>query len=138
MSLFEHVVIPANADCIAPDGSEIRLLAQTVTGSSCHARLLAGRTAVAVCHRTVDELWFCLRGAGEIWRKAGDREEVASLREGISVSLPRGTSFQWRNVGPNPLDILIATIPPWPGPDEAYEVLGKWVAGERIAATKPA
>jgi mannose-6-phosphate isomerase-like protein (cupin superfamily) len=123
---FEDASLPDAADCIAPDGSEIRLLAKTPRASLCHARLASAQTARAVRHRNVDELWFCLRGAGRIWRKSGELEDVSDLSEGRSISLPAGTSFQWRNDGPGPLDVLIATIPPWPGDDEAVEVGGAW------------
>jgi len=126
MALFEDAALPAAADCLAPDGSEIRLLGKTPHGSLCHARLAAAQTARAVRHRSVDELWFCLRGTGRIWRKSGEREDVSELREGRSFSLPAGTSFQWRNDGPGPLDVLIATMPPWPGDNEAIEVDGAW------------
>jgi mannose-6-phosphate isomerase-like protein (cupin superfamily) len=126
MTPFDDATLSDVADCTARDGSEIRLLGGTANGSLCHARLGAAAVANAVRHRSVDELWFCLRGAGRIWRKSAEREEVVDLREGRSIALPAGTSFQWRNDGPGPLDVLIATIPPWPGDAEADEVGGTW------------
>jgi mannose-6-phosphate isomerase-like protein (cupin superfamily) len=126
MTSFDDATLPDVADCTARDGSEIRLLGKTKNGSLCHARLAADQVASAVRHRNVDELWFCLRGAGRIWRKSAEREGIVDLREGSSITLPAGTSFQWRNDGPGTLDVLIATIPPWPGDEEAVDVGGAW------------
>jgi len=126
MTSFDDATLPDVADCIARDGSEIRLLGKTPKGSLCHARLAATQIASAVRHRNVDELWFCLRGAGRMWRRSGQVEDIVELREGRSIVLPVGTSFQWRNDGPGPLDVLIATIPPWPGDAEADDVGGAW------------
>jgi mannose-6-phosphate isomerase-like protein (cupin superfamily) len=126
---FETVRLPDGPDCVAPDGSEIRLLAGSRAGSTCHARLAPGQTARPVRHRSVDEYWFCLAGRGQLWRSHGDREEITELRFGVSIDLPRGTSFQWRNSGAAPLDVLITTIPPWPGDHEADIASGIWEFG---------
>jgi mannose-6-phosphate isomerase-like protein (cupin superfamily) len=37
-----------------------------------------------------------------------------------------GTAFQFRSTGRTPLSAVAITMPPWPGPDEAYEVEGQW------------
>ncbi|HEX2535215.1 MAG TPA: hypothetical protein VHK69_15825 [Chitinophagaceae bacterium] len=43
--------------------------------------------------------------------------------------------FQFRNTGSGPLDILIATAPPWPTDRvEAVPATGKWTAGGVPAA----
>jgi mannose-6-phosphate isomerase-like protein (cupin superfamily) len=63
-------------DVLAPDGSEIRLLAQTSRGSMVHCALPPGQVTVAVAHRTVEELWYCLRGRGEMWRRLGEAQET--------------------------------------------------------------
>ena len=76
--------------------------------------------------RTIDELWCVIRGRGRIWRKIGDREDVTDLVAGVSVAIPTGAHFQFRNDGSQPLDIIAATMPPWPGDGEAYLVDGKW------------
>jgi mannose-6-phosphate isomerase-like protein (cupin superfamily) len=125
---FESRAVPEAADCSAPDGSEIRLLGATVRASSCQARLAAGETARAVRHRTVDELWYVLAGEGELWRRSGELEETLRLHPGLSLTIPCGTSFQWRSAGDGPLEVLIATVPPWPGDDEADDVAGPWAA----------
>ena len=48
------------------------------------------------------------------------------LRPGISIAIPPGAHFQFRNDGDEPLHCVGVTMPPWPGMDEAYEVGGIW------------
>jgi mannose-6-phosphate isomerase-like protein (cupin superfamily) len=47
---------------------------------------------------------------------------------GTSLSIPVGTTFQFRNTGPGTLAAVGVTMPPWPGPGEA-ELMdgGPWV-----------
>jgi len=118
--------LAANRDAIAPDGSDVRLLASVAAGSMAHFQLAAGRTSRAVAHRTVEEIWFFVSGRGEMWRQQGTREEVTPLEPGISVTIPLGTHFQFRAVGREPLAAIGITMPPWPGDGEAYEVLAHW------------
>ena len=113
-------------DVLAPDGSEIRLLPQVPGGSMVHCTLPPGGVSLAVTHRTVDELWYTLSGAGELWRRQGEREEVADLMPGTAHSIPLGTHFQFRTIGDQPLRFVIVTTPPWPGMDEAVRVPDHW------------
>ena len=80
----------------------------------------------AVTHRTVDEMWYFLDGAGEMWLADDARSEVVSVGAGTSVSLPLGTRFQVRNLGAEPLTAVGITLPPWPGEQEATVVEGEW------------
>ncbi|MCS6877158.1 MAG: cupin domain-containing protein, partial [Geminicoccaceae bacterium] len=91
--------------------------------------LPAGRTAKAVRHRSVEELWYVIAGEGEMWRRLGDREEIVRLRPGVALSIPVGTVFQFRNTGTAPLDVVLVTMPPWPGAEEAIEENGPWTPG---------
>jgi mannose-6-phosphate isomerase-like protein (cupin superfamily) len=116
----------AEADVIAPDGCEVRILAATPRGSMAHFTLGPGQTAHAVAHRTVEEVWYFLRGHGRMWRRLGERSEIAEVAAGISIALPTGTWFQLRNDGQDPLAAVAVTMPPWPGEDEAYFVDGAW------------
>jgi mannose-6-phosphate isomerase-like protein (cupin superfamily) len=116
----------AEADVIAPDGCEVRLLATTPRGSMAHFTLGPGQTAHAVAHRTVEEVWYFLSGHGRMWRRLGERSEIAEVAAGISIALPTGTWFQLRNDGQEPLAAVAVTMPPWPGEDEAYFVDGAW------------
>ena len=188
--------LAADYDVLAPDGSEIRLLAQTGRGSMVHCTLPPGQVSVAVAHRTVEEVWYCLEGAGQVWRRlegagnvrqpldgtgqdyqrpegagqnrrqldgtgrerqrlegtgqdyqrpegAGqdrrgqdgasrDRhpldgaERIVDVAPGVSLSIPVGSRFQFRNTGTRPLRFIIVTMPPWPGEQEAYPVPGRW------------
>ena len=115
----------------APDGSDIRELVAGDRASMVHCTLPPGGVSMAVCHRTVEELWFVAAGEGEVWRKLEDAETVVTVGPGSALDIPRGAHFQFRNSGPAPLVIVIATTPPWPGPDEAPRVDDHWpVDGE--------
>ena len=116
----------ATPDAIAPDGSEVRLLCTATGGSMALFTLPPGAVAHAVAHRTVEELWYVTAGSGRIWRCREDREEIVALRPGVSISLPVGTTFQFRSDGTTPLVIVCVTLPPWPGADEAVPAAGAW------------
>lgn len=115
-------------DAIAPDGSEVRLLAATPRGSMAHFELPAGKVSIAVAHRTVEEVWFFTSGQGRLWRKANGAEETIDVHPGVSISIPLGCQFQFRCDGDEPLEAVGVTMPPWPGMDEAYAVPGIWKA----------
>lgn len=89
-------------------------------------RLAAGVTTFAVAHRTIDEVWFVTAGQGQLWRHSPDRDSTVNLEVGVSVSIECGTAFQFRNTGSVDLTIVGITMPPWPGPDEAQLVTGRW------------
>lgn len=118
--------LPSEVEVIAPDGSEIRLLPALDRGSMVHCRLQPGRTSLAVRHRSVEELWYVIAGRGELWRRQDGREAVVALEPGTAHSIPTGTDFQFRNTGDGPLDIVIVTMPPWPGEAEAVRVQDHW------------
>ena len=113
-------------DVMAPDGSEVRVLAHGSRGSMAQFTLPPGAVSKAVAHHTVEELWLVMKGQGRMWRKHGADEETVELRPGVSIAIPVGTHFQFRNDGHEPLDCVGVTMPPWPGMDEAHEVEGAW------------
>jgi mannose-6-phosphate isomerase-like protein (cupin superfamily) len=117
---------PNSPDAVAPDGSDVRILLALSAGSMAHFELAPGRTSVAVAHRTVEEIWYFLGGRGEMWRRQGDREEVVTVEAGVCVTIPLGTAFQFRCLGDQPLSAVAVTMPPWPGAEEAYAVVGRW------------
>jgi mannose-6-phosphate isomerase-like protein (cupin superfamily) len=127
MSEFDTKRLPAQPLGIAPDGTDVRTLLQLTGGSLTQFELAAGKTSIAVAHRTVEEIWFFLSGRGEMWRKQQDREEVVAVEAGVSLTIPLGTRFQFRSFGDEPLVFVVITMPPWPGNDEGYEVEGKWI-----------
>ena len=126
MTRFETKRLPVDRDAVAPDGSDVRVLLALRGGSMAHFELAAGQTSTAVQHRTVDEIWWFLSGRGQLWRRAGDQEELVTVEAGVCVTIPVGTQFQFRALGAEPLAALGVTMPPWPGEGEAVPVPGKW------------
>jgi mannose-6-phosphate isomerase-like protein (cupin superfamily) len=59
-------------DTIAPDGSEIRLLATSTHGATratlCEVRLGPGAISRPVFHASVEEIWYVISGRGRVWR----------------------------------------------------------------------
>jgi mannose-6-phosphate isomerase-like protein (cupin superfamily) len=123
---FLTKVIGSSADAIAPDGSEVRLLLQTTRGSMAHFSLNPGLVSGAVVHRTVEEIWYFVRGRGQMWRRLGSSEQIIDAFPGVSITIPTGVEFQFRNDGDEPLEAVGVTMPPWPGADEAVAVEGVW------------
>jgi mannose-6-phosphate isomerase-like protein (cupin superfamily) len=130
---FDTMQLPAARDVVAPDGSDVRILLRLDGGSMAHFELPGGHTSRAVMHRSVDEIWYVLGGRGEMWRSQAEAggEQTVPLEAGTCLSIPAGTSFQFRSLGDGPLCAVAVTMPPWPGEDEAIEVTGVWTAGER-------
>ena len=122
------------ADAIAPDGSEVRLLATLKGGGLAHFTLPAGAVSKAVAHRSVEEIWYFLSGEGAMWRAAEGKEKIEPIRAGDCVSIPVGTSFQFRADSGGPLVFVAVTMPPWPGEGEAAAVEGMW---PEIPSPKP-
>jgi mannose-6-phosphate isomerase-like protein (cupin superfamily) len=118
--------LPATPDIVAPDGSDVRALLRTESGSMAHFELAPGRISDAIRHRTVSEIWFVLSGRGKIWRRQEEREEIVILEPGVCISIPVGTHFQFRAEEGEALAAVGVTMPPWPGPEEAVPVPGKW------------
>ncbi len=123
---FETRRIAVAPDAIAPDGSEVRVLCGLSRGGLAVFSLQPDSVSKAVAHRTVEEIWYVLSGRGRIWRKLGQQEEIDEIDAGVSLSIPTGTQFQFRCDSREPLTVLGATMPPWPGEDEAYLVEGIW------------
>ena len=74
----------------------------------------------------MEEIWYILHGAGQMWRRQNGREEVIDLSAGLCLTIPLGTEFQFRATGSEPLSAVAVTMPPWPGEDEALFVDGHW------------
>jgi len=122
----DTVRLSAQPDVIAPDGSDVRVLVRSERGSMAHFELAAGQTSQAVQHREVEELWFVVSGAGEMWL-GGAAPLVVILEVGVSLRIPPGTPFQFRSAGPGPLAAVAVTMPPWPlDREEAVPADGRW------------
>jgi Mannose-6-phosphate isomerase len=122
----ETILVPDERDVQAPDGSDIRLLLSVKGGGMCHCTLLPQQVSSAGMHKSVEEIWYCLEGRGQVWRKAGDHESEVELYAGVCVTIPQHSQFQFRNTGSVPLRILIVTMPPWPGEQEWMRVVDHW------------
>ncbi len=123
---FQTKPLPTHRDVLAPDGSDVRVLLQVRGGSLAHFELAGGETSLAVRHRSVEEIWYFLRGKGEMWRRSAEAEEVVPVSPAVCVTIPLGTSFQFRASSGESLAAIGATIPAWPGADEALTVSGPW------------
>jgi mannose-6-phosphate isomerase-like protein (cupin superfamily) len=123
---FETRIVPGEATAIAPDGSAVRVLVGVPGGGMAHFELGPHEVAVAVRHRTVDELWYFCQGRGQMWRRLGERAEVVDVHPGVALSIPVGTAFQFRSLDHEPLVAVAVTMPPWPGDGEAELVDGPW------------
>ena len=126
MPAFANINLPPDRTDVAPDGSDVRVLLGLPRGGMAHFELAARQVSRAVVHRNVDEIWYIVSGQGEMWRSQGGREEFVELRPGLCLTIPVGTSFQFRTR--QAVAVVGITMPPWPGPDEAMFVTGPWVA----------
>ena len=124
--MLQTRTLGAAPDAYAPDGSEVRLLAALKGGSFAHFTLAAGKVSAPVSHRTVEEIWYVVAGAGEVWRKLGNEESVTAVFPGVALTIPLGTHFQFRAGQEGALAFVAVTMPPWPGAEEAFPVPGLW------------
>ena len=115
----------------SPAGADIRFIMDGPGGNMIHSTVAPGQINRATVRATVSEFWHVLAGEGEIWRKDGSGERIISLVAGVSIDIPVGTAFQYRNVGATPLRFICVSMPPWPGDDEASFVIGVWTPPPR-------
>ena len=128
MKPFETLRVKDAPTVTAPDGATVRILATLKGGSTAIFELPPGEVSEAMVHRTVEEVWLFLAGRGEMWRRQGDREEVVAAERGVCLTIPLGTHFQFRSLGPETLVAAAVTMPPWPGEGEAVRVPARWPA----------
>jgi mannose-6-phosphate isomerase-like protein (cupin superfamily) len=126
MTDFATLPLPIDRTAVAPDGFDVRVLLRLDGGQMAHFQLAAGEVTRAVAHRTVEEIWCIVSGAGTLWRRQEAREEQTPLEPGVCVTIPLGTHFQFRAADDSPLAAIAVTMPPWPGDDEAVFVDGPW------------
>jgi mannose-6-phosphate isomerase-like protein (cupin superfamily) len=115
------------AEVTAPDGSAVRpLCVLSGAASFAHFELAPSQVSQAVSHATVQEIWYVVAGAGQMWRADGSAESVDNLLPGVCLTIPLGTSFQFR-AGDDGLRVVAVTVPPWPAdPAEARPERGPW------------
>jgi mannose-6-phosphate isomerase-like protein (cupin superfamily) len=83
-----------------------------------------------VRHRTISDIWFTLAGHGTLWRGDGEgRESLTELHYGVEVEITPLTAFQFRSTGDVDLEVLLLSMPAWPGPAEVERVeRGCWAS----------
>jgi mannose-6-phosphate isomerase-like protein (cupin superfamily) len=123
---FETKKLSPEITELAPDGSNVRLLLALDSAVMAHYELLPNQISKAVTNRTVEEIWYFISGRGEMWRKQRDNEEIVVVEPGVCITIPLATHFQFRTQGSESLEAVGIVIPPWPGPEEAVVVKGKW------------
>ena len=123
---MKETELPEQADAKSPAGADIRFIMDGKTGNMIHSTVPPGQINRATVHETVAEFWYVLEGEGEIWRRDAGQERITSLVPGVSIDIPVGTAFQYRNVGAQPLKFICVTMPPWPGDHEASHLTGAW------------
>ena len=123
---MKETLLPLTAKAKSPAGADIRLIMDGTTGNMIHSTVPPGQINRATVHSTVSEFWYILEGSGEIWRRDEAEEKITRLFAGVSIDIPVGTAFQYRNVGTEPLKFICITMPPWPGDHEASQIKGAW------------
>jgi len=127
MSAFETKRLGIRRDDVAPDGSDVRVLLRLKAGSMAHFQLAGGKTSYAVRSLNLEEIWFFISGRGEMWRKQDRHKgQTVQVKAGVSLTIPRRTSFQFRSFGPEPLSAVAVTMPPWSDESKVVTVEGKW------------
>ena len=123
---MRQTTLPSEADAKSPAGADIRFIMDGPTGNMIHSTVPPGQINRATIHATVGEFWHVLQGEGEIWRRDADEERITRLAPGVSIDIPVGTAFQYRNTGDQDLTFLCVSMPPWPGDHEASHIEGAW------------
>lgn len=123
---MKETTLPVAADAKSPAGADIRFIMDGTTGNMIHSTVPTGQINRATIHESVSEFWYILEGDGEIWRRDEGNEKITRLTPGVSIDIPVGTAFQYRNVGSEPLKFICITMPPWPGDHEASHLEGAW------------
>lgn len=118
--------LPEKPDAKSPAGADIRYLMDGDTGNMIHSTVSPHQINKATVHATVSEFWYILEGHGEIWRDNGVESSVTTLVSGVSIDIPVGTAFQYRNVSDVDLKFICISMPRWPGDSEASYVKGVW------------
>lgn len=123
---MKTTTLPDQPDAKSPAGADIRYLMDGETGNMIHSTVPPRQVNRATAHATVSEFWYVLEGLGEIWRDNGVESCVTVLAPGISIDIPVGTAFQYRNLSDTELKFICVAMPPWPGDSEASYVEGIW------------
>jgi mannose-6-phosphate isomerase-like protein (cupin superfamily) len=127
--LFEEKHLSDVTSSRADDGSEVFPLCRlSDKASTALWQLEKGEVSRAVRSRTVEEIWYVVAGSGAMWRRQDDREKTVELTPGLSLTVPGGTTFQFKASDDESLHVLGATIPSYPigSEDEVIVEQGPW------------
>ena len=110
----ERVRLEDREQFVTADRSLIRELVGIPSGNSvqqsiAEATVPSGAETVEHYHRTTEEVYLVLDGAGRM--RLGDEE--ADVRAGDTVVIPPGTRHKLWNDGPDPLVLLCCCAPPY-------------------------
>ena len=97
---FQSMQLPAVPDHLAPDGSAIRSLLRVRGGSLASCTLPAGAVSHAVVHQTVEEIWYCLAGTGQVWSGRGRKMATGTGGKPAAEAVVRADTGCW----PRPLN----------------------------------
>jgi mannose-6-phosphate isomerase-like protein (cupin superfamily) len=79
-----------------------------------------------VRHRTVEEIWYVVAGAGKVWRRnpanRSDDTVPFDVVPGDALTISTGWEFQFSASDDADLRFICYTSPPWPGDQEAIVV----------------
>lgn len=76
--------------------------------------LPGGESSDLVKNNTAHELLYIVSGTGEIWCKNSIEESVTALTPGVSVDLPLGINYQYKNTSNYDLVFTRVTMRSWP------------------------
>jgi len=109
----------------APDGAEIRVLIDRPQGATrlsiSESVVKPGERTACVSHRTIEDIWYIVRGTGRFHRLLpdGSEEQTAEVAAGDALLILTGYRFWVENTGADDLVFLCCDTPPWPGEGEA-------------------
>ncbi len=111
-------------DVVAPDGSTVYVLMDQSRGATrlslAEAVVGPGERTACISHRTIEEVWYVLRGAGTFHQTLPNGTSAqAAITAGDALLIATGTRFWVDNPGPHELAFLCCDAPGWPGPEEA-------------------
>jgi mannose-6-phosphate isomerase-like protein (cupin superfamily) len=102
---------------VTKDGSTIRELHHTQAQSLAEATLEPGQATERHYHRASEEIYFVLKGQGEMELDG----ETRFLRPGDAVLIPPGAWHTLENNGTSELRILCCCAPPYAHDDTFFE-----------------
>lgn len=109
----------------APDGSYLYYLPRCSHGNMTKCIFPAGMISNAVQHKTIEEIWYVLSGTAQLWLSC--EEKIITLTADDALTIPVGVGFQINNAhSTKDFVVIITTMPPWPGDDEAMMIKGYW------------